>query len=233
MAAIDDIEIPSLLLAEQGSAPTTPASGFGRMYAKADGLYFVGDDGVEVGPLGAAGSGGGDLTEIETVSLASAAATISFSSIPSSYKDLVLVGELRTTRPSANDDDIGVRLGNGTVDSGSNYNWGLSTRYHDGSVYADELGGGTSARVIRAVCGNSPAGYRSSVEITIRQYADSTRYRRIDGRSGGQILASTYTINDGTGMWLNTASVVDIVTLFPVTGPNFAAGSVVTLYGRG
>lgn len=58
MATIENIEIPSLLLAEQGSAPTTPASGFGRLYAKPTGLFFVGDDGVEVGPFGG-GSGGG------------------------------------------------------------------------------------------------------------------------------------------------------------------------------
>ena len=63
MATIDDVEIPSLLLAEQGSAPTTPASGFGRLYAKATGVFFIGDDGVEIGPLGAGGGGGGVAAE--------------------------------------------------------------------------------------------------------------------------------------------------------------------------
>jgi hypothetical protein len=43
---------------EQGSAPATPASGYGRIYCKSDGLYFVGDNGTEIGPLGAGGSGG-------------------------------------------------------------------------------------------------------------------------------------------------------------------------------
>lgn len=57
MAAIDDIEIPSLLLTE-GSAPSTPASGFGRIYVKTTGLFFIGDDGVEVGPLAAAAAAG-------------------------------------------------------------------------------------------------------------------------------------------------------------------------------
>lgn len=47
-------EIDSLLLAEQGAAPTTPASGYGRLYIKSDGLYFVNDAGAETGPLGAA-----------------------------------------------------------------------------------------------------------------------------------------------------------------------------------
>lgn len=53
-----DNPYPSILVAEQGSAPTTPASGYGRIYCKSDGLYFVGDNGTEIGPLGASGAGG-------------------------------------------------------------------------------------------------------------------------------------------------------------------------------
>lgn len=43
----------------EASAPSTPASGTGVLYVKTDGIYFKGDDGTEVGPLGAAGAGGG------------------------------------------------------------------------------------------------------------------------------------------------------------------------------
>ncbi len=39
---------------EQGSNPATPASTFGRIYAKSDGLYFIGDGGTAIGPLTAA-----------------------------------------------------------------------------------------------------------------------------------------------------------------------------------
>ena len=39
---------------EQGSASTTPASGYGRVCCKSDGLYFLGDNGTEIGPLAAA-----------------------------------------------------------------------------------------------------------------------------------------------------------------------------------
>jgi hypothetical protein len=50
---------PSILVAEQGSAPATPSTGYGRIYCKSDGLYFIGDDGVEIGPLAAASAPGG------------------------------------------------------------------------------------------------------------------------------------------------------------------------------
>jgi len=52
-----DNPFPSVLVAEQGSAPATPASGYGRIYCKSDGLYFIDDDGVETGPLGVGGGG--------------------------------------------------------------------------------------------------------------------------------------------------------------------------------
>lgn len=53
-----DAEIDSIRMKEQSSAPATPDSGYGQIYCKSDGLYYKGDDGTEIGPLGAAGSGG-------------------------------------------------------------------------------------------------------------------------------------------------------------------------------
>lgn len=47
----------SLLIAEQAANPATPASGYGRLYAKADGLYFIDDAGTVTGPFGTGGGG--------------------------------------------------------------------------------------------------------------------------------------------------------------------------------
>jgi len=43
-------EINSIRLAEQASAPDTPASGYVQLYCKSDGVYFKGDNGTEIGP---------------------------------------------------------------------------------------------------------------------------------------------------------------------------------------
>ena len=51
---LSDAEIASLLLDEQASDPATPAAGFWRVYAKADGLYIIDDAGAVTGPFGAA-----------------------------------------------------------------------------------------------------------------------------------------------------------------------------------
>lgn len=90
MAKISEIEVPSLLLDEQASDPATPASGFGRLYAKADGLYFIDSAGSAIGPFGAGGgvalagssvegSAGGDVTTTSTtlVDLTGASITVS------------------------------------------------------------------------------------------------------------------------------------------------------------
>jgi hypothetical protein len=58
-----DNEFPSVLLDEQASAPTTPATGFWRVYAKSTGLFIVDDAGVETGPFGTGGGGGGDAPD--------------------------------------------------------------------------------------------------------------------------------------------------------------------------
>lgn len=43
--------IDMVRMAEQGGNPSTPASGFGQLFAKSDGLYFIGDGGTVYGPL--------------------------------------------------------------------------------------------------------------------------------------------------------------------------------------
>lgn len=58
MAKISSGEIDSIRLAEQGSAPATPASGYGQLYVKSDGkVYFKNDAGTEY-DLTSGGGGG-------------------------------------------------------------------------------------------------------------------------------------------------------------------------------
>ena len=54
---------------------------------------------------------------LDTQTLGSAAASVTFSSIPQTYTDLVLV----INGYSINDVDWRFRMGNGSIDSGSNY----------------------------------------------------------------------------------------------------------------
>ncbi|MBT4585876.1 hypothetical protein HN960_05420 [Candidatus Peregrinibacteria bacterium] len=48
-----------LIVVEEGSTPTTPASTKWKLYPKSDGIYALDDAGVETGPFGVGGSAGG------------------------------------------------------------------------------------------------------------------------------------------------------------------------------
>jgi hypothetical protein len=63
MAVIEDLEVPLLQFAE-AAAPSTPASGLVRIYAKADGLLYSKDDAGTETALGG-GGGGGSVTVTE------------------------------------------------------------------------------------------------------------------------------------------------------------------------
>jgi hypothetical protein len=56
MVNINEANISSARFAEQGSTPSTPASGYSVIYLKADGLYVIDDAGTVTGPL-TAGAG--------------------------------------------------------------------------------------------------------------------------------------------------------------------------------
>jgi len=60
------------------------------------------------------------LTHIETIELGSSQSSITFSSIPQDYDDLVILVSARST--STGGIGLRLRLGNGTLDTGSNYN---------------------------------------------------------------------------------------------------------------
>lgn len=61
MTKASDNEFPSVLFDEQGSNPSTPASGFWRAFFKSDGLYVIDDAGVATGPLATGGGAAADL----------------------------------------------------------------------------------------------------------------------------------------------------------------------------
>ncbi len=58
MTKASDNEFPSVLFDEQGSDPSTPASGFWRAYFKSTGLFVIDDAAVVTGPMGTGGGGG-------------------------------------------------------------------------------------------------------------------------------------------------------------------------------
>lgn len=169
--------------------------------------------------------------------LGAGAASVSFSSIPQRYRDLLIVGEVRTNR-AAESDGVLMQVGAGAVDSGGNYATllvysGAITGANQNAVVATNLPTATSFQCGVVAGDSADAGCFGSVEIHLLGYANAAHHRSQTARSGLYSGTTQVILNaDASGRWVNAADAVDIVTLLPETGTEFMAGTRFTLLGR-
>ena len=163
---------------------------------------------------------GSTYTPIATVS--TSAASYTFSSIPSTYTDLILVGNLRSTKNTGTSDTLFLRF-NGDSSSG----FYSSTRL---------FGNGSSATSSRQTDQNEiavpeisadgdTAGIFAPTLIQIMNYSNSTTYKTALNRTN----TANVLVGAIVGLWRNT-SAINSITVLPAGG-NFKAGSTLTLYG--
>jgi hypothetical protein len=152
---------------------------------------------------------------IATQTLGSSAATVTFTGISSAYTDCILIVNATLT---AGTQYLYIRVGNGSIDSGSNYS---NTHI---------IGDGTSPATSRQ--SNQTElflGYldttRSTHIVQLQNYSNTTTNKSLLCRSNN---TSTWT-GAWVGLWRNTAAINQIQA--NGLGANFAAGSTFTLYG--
>ena len=156
---------------------------------------------------------------IAAQTLGSAAASVTFSSIPQTYTDLVLVGNVQLTSAgqsllyqfnsdTATNYSLTILKGNGTSatsDRRSNVNYQLAAGWDAGLPTSASFGTGI---------------------INIQNYSNATTFKtslaRGSNAAGGDVTA---TVN----LWRNTAAITS-VTAYTGSG-NFATGSTFVLYG--
>jgi hypothetical protein len=151
-------------------------------------------------------------------------ASVTFSSIPSTYKHLQVRILSRTTRSDASVDGIYLRI-NG--DTGSNYSWHYLQG--DGSS-ASATGGANSGAIVGSYNGADAltgANIFSASIFDILDYANTNKYKTTRGLFGydsngaGAILLNS-------GSWRNTAAITSLT--FSAEG-TFVSGSKFALYG--
>ena len=163
-----------------------------------------------------------DYESIATVNVGSGGqATISFTSIPSTFKHLQVRGISRAT---SGNQYLKVQLNN---DTAANYT------YHEifgtgASVGADKATAQTGALAMSSVAGSVGSGFFAAIIIDLLDYTNTNKYktlRDLDGfdyNSTGQIVFNS-------GLWLSTA-VVNRLDLIP-NASTFAQYSSFALYG--
>ena len=144
---------------------------------------------------------------IATTTLGTAAASITLSSIPSTFTDLVII----FTGTQGAFDNTGLRF-NG--DTGSNYSKTM--------VYDANSNRGTNDTSIRIMIAGTTI---NSTIWQIMNYANSTTYKTALCRSG---IASDQ-VRMGVGLWRST-SAINEVTFLAESG-NFGTGTTVSIYG--
>ena len=165
------------------------------------------------------------MSEIATTTLAEAAASITFSSIPATYKHLSVVGISRTSR-AGTVDLICVRLNS---DTGTNYHMHFLDVSED-VVAGYQVDGADHMEVAYTNGANATAGNVGSLEILIFNYANTTFRKRVHVSSGAKGADAGHYSGYGFGAWESTSAVTTIL-LYPTHGPNFAIGTTFTLYG--
>lgn len=163
-------------------------------------------------------------TLISSNVLTSSAASVTFSSIPSTYTDLVLKCSVRTDRASTSDQ---LRI---TFNGDSSTNYSYITLLGDGSTGSSQNLANASFSQNHYVDGNTATSNTfGNSEIYIPNYLVSVN-KPLSGFSAAENNATSAIITAVASLWRNTAAITSI-GIVPTTGPNFVSGSTFYLYG--
>lgn len=175
---------------------------------------------------------GGVATDYESIATytvgAGGSASITFSSIPSTYTHLQLRTSMQTNRGTYGTDDCYMRINS---DSGSNYaNHGL---YGDGSSAA-AFGSASQTQVSIGKTGTGVINNFSGAVTDYLDYANTNKYKTVRTLSGadanGLVAGYGGQIFLLSNLWMNTAA-ISTIYLYPVVGTQFNQYSSFALYG--
>jgi hypothetical protein len=154
-------------------------------------------------------------TALATRTLTSQAASVTFSSIPATYRDLILVTDATITQASSTD-GYGLRF-NG--DTGSNYSWVRIV----GAATATSSSG-TTTYALAGVIGDVNKGLTM---FQIMDYSATDKHKTIITRSSGSFGNWTQA---SASRWANTAAITTVLVRSDGSY-NFTVGSTFSLYG--
>jgi hypothetical protein len=156
---------------------------------------------------------GSTYTPIATTTLGSAAASYTFSSIPSTYTDLVLIYS--------------------GLETGAGYSVTLQFNGDTGTNYSETTLYGTGSSAVSGRYSNSSLIYvdrygsntQSTGIVNIMNYANTSTYKTALIRFSN----ASYEVASYVGLWRSTAAINQIVV--GGGGTTLAAGTMLTLYG--
>jgi hypothetical protein len=167
--------------------------------------------------------------KIATTTLGSDSSSITFSAISTAYTDLVLVSNFGVT---ASGNNIDLRVGNGSIDTGSNYS--VTTMYQGGAsggtIYSDRSSNANTIRVAPNMGYNTTVNSNTYI-ASFNNYSNTTTNKTVLIRAGNPAGGSGGYPGTGAfvGLWRST-SAINYVSLIGNSN-SFKTGSTFTLYG--
>jgi hypothetical protein len=156
---------------------------------------------------------------IATTTLVSDSASVTFSNISGSYTDLIIV--TNTGVASGGGGSIYVQVGNGSVDTGSNYSY----TYIQGDGSTTESGRASNLTAARTMRTTGTTVIANGF-LHLMNYSNTTTFKTMLSRgnvAGALVIALV-------NLWRST-SAINIITMTDESSRNFLTGSTFTLYG--
>jgi hypothetical protein len=160
-------------------------------------------------------------TPIATANGTGSASSVTFSSIPSTYTDLVLVCDIAYASLGGNTGYTIMRVGNGSVDTGSNYSW--TTLAGAGGVATS---GRASSQTYLNLLNATTSTNRSIVNANLQNYSNTTTNKTMTIRTNQSFVD----VVAGVELWRST-SAINTIQIYDFSGYNFATTATFTLYG--
>lgn len=171
--------------------------------------------------------GGGSADFVRIATLTPTGNVASFTSIPGTYRNLMIIGQGRSDTTDAQTDAVMLRFNN---DSAAHYDWSTVSGFAS-TPFSTLLNGTTELRISDAPSATGIAGYSSSFEIKVPGYALTANKKGAIWHTqvfGGNTLGDLG-ITSGAGVWSSAVAITRIDILLG-SGGNWAAAEI-TLYG--
>jgi hypothetical protein len=168
----------------------------------------------------------GDFESIATTTLGSSTSTITFASIPGTYKHLQIRAIARTDRASFSVDGFRIQFNNTTTSAQ------YSSHFLGGggaSAFSGNEGNTAGILAQRFTASTAGSNMFGAVIVDILDYADTNKHKTsrclggTDQNGSGELYLTS-------GVWMNTAAINEI-DIVPNLGTNFLQYSQFALYG--
>jgi len=182
---------------------------------------------IPFGVFSAAGAGGGAAAGsyelISTTILGSSTSSVTFSSVPTTYKHLQL--RIHARSAAASDNNIFIQF---NADTAANYR--THHLYGNGAaVESFDNGAGSAIYVWSFADSTDTAGIFSPFIVDILDSSSSAKFKTTRGLFG--TLGASKQVGLSSGLWRNTAAITQVKINHGTMTQSFAAGSRFSLYG--